>query len=888
MARIRSELGPLSLGRLAPAWERTILLEVARTIAASSRGAGALLEQRSDVPVVQIWASEVDVRRAVELSIQRLPARLSTESLAPTPAWSGTGPEWSIEVEPARDVGPGPSELPGGSPERVRYRGDLERAREAIGGTVDWEPRPLEVPPSLRWAAQTHWISDGSGAVRAHHRFRLASDPEAPGRTNLFQWALARHFGSTGYPPVRVRVQRTDTIRRWHWDTGRLGGRSRKRTFRVRAEEAARGLVPRDRTWELDDPTGTHTVVLGASGTGKTSFLAQVGRREIVAGRSVIAFDLHGDLAPRLTSGLGPEAQARILGVDASGPVERIPGLAVIGSAPPGQEEREAAFLVAALRRLSSDGNELYWGFRLERIFDTFVRLTQETGGTLLDLYALLTEARRRQSARWSSRSPTSIGFLDELGPLLQRNPEFLWPAAARVAKVALVPAVAALLAPAEEGIAVRRLLSEGRSIIWRLPFGVLGPETSAFVASLIAGRIYLDRTGLSSSETRPVLFLIDEAQAFAPRVLAEILSEGRKFGLRALIATQYPERMAPDLRSAAQGTVSTHVVFRVPPAGAVSSGSWVGLDRAEAQQLLPQLPVGWAVVASSVRRSLTPMTLDDGGLVPSSEPWAGIVSRSAARSNEGPAHAPTLGEDPVIEALLLAIFGLTEEGRPADRTSIVSRLGGTPGLRSDPEGASGLLSTLQRRGWAEEAQGVWTVTRAGLELLGFSAHTGATSESVEHRQLLLEAFRIFARKGCHLRILRQGRFDRRTPDALLPQLPSEWQSRSAREAVQLLDQVKVRWAWRFFGGRDVFVEAEVSGARRSDRIRHGLDKADHEGAFPLFLVSDAKKAQFVRRVLRAADRSPARAQVWTLPLASSARKGVASTPGPGAPSIAW
>ena len=501
MARIRPELGPLSLGRLAPAWERTIRLEIARTIAASSRGAGALLEQRSDVPVVQIWTSEVDVRRAVELSIQRLPARLSTPSLPTTAPWGRMGPEWSIEVGPARDPGPGPSELSAGSPERVRYRGDPERGRGPVDGSVDREPRPLEVPPSFRWAGQTHWISDGSGAVRAHHRFRLGSDPEAPGRTNLFQWALARHFASAGYPPVRARVQRANPVRRWHWDSGRLTGRSRTRTFRVRAEEAARGLVPCDQRWELDDPTGTHTVVLGASGTGKTSFLAQVGRREIASGRSVIAFDLHGDLAPRLTSGLGPEAQARVHGIDASEPVERIPGLAVIGSAPPGQEEREAAFLVAALRRLSSDGNELYWGFRLERIFDTFVRLTQETGGTLLDLYALLTEARRRQSARWSSRSSTSIGFLDELGPLLQRNPEFLWPAAARVAKVALVPAVAALLAPADEGIPVRRLLSEGRSIIWRLPFGVLGPETSAFVASLIAGRIYLDRTGMPSSE---------------------------------------------------------------------------------------------------------------------------------------------------------------------------------------------------------------------------------------------------------------------------------------------------------------------------------------------------------------------------------------------------
>ena len=61
------------------------------------------------------------------------------------------------------------------------------------------------------------------------------------------------------------------------------------------------------------------------------------------------------------------------------------------------------------------------------------------------------------------------------------------------------------------------------------------------------------------------IAFVLDEASAISPRLLADLLSEGRKFGVGALVATQYPGRLAPDARAAAEGAAGTHVVFRVP-----------------------------------------------------------------------------------------------------------------------------------------------------------------------------------------------------------------------------------------------------------------------------------------------------------------------------------
>jgi hypothetical protein len=56
-----------------------------------------------------------------------------------------------------------------------------------------------------------------------------------------------------------------------------------------------------------------------------------------------------------------------------------------------------------------------------------------------------------------------------------------------------------------------------------------------------------------------------------------------------------------------------------------------------------------------------------------------------------------------------------------------------------------------------------------------------------------------------------------------------------------------------------------VSGALRSERIRHGWEKARARGAFVLFVVSDAARARRVRATLENAEVGRDRAQVWTL-----------------------
>jgi hypothetical protein len=603
-----------------------------------------------------------------------------------------------------------------------------------------------------------------------------------------------------------------------------------------------------------------HTIALGASGAGKTTFLADRASRAIRQGWAVLAVDLHGDLAPAIVGRLPREDRERVVAVD----VDRRPVVGVAALA--GRSDRAAAQFVAAVKRLSPDGSDVYWGFRLERIFDAFVRLVQESGGTLGDLYALLTDVDRREAARLSTRVPELARFLDELGPIVRRTPEFLWAAAARLAKVVLIPELAELLAPADDGVPVEELLDEGRSLLVRIPFASVGPEAAAFAGSLVLARSYLGlaaRRGPVGSHD-PIVVVLDEVQGLSPRLVAEMLTEGRKFGLRLALASQYPERLAPELRLAAAGVSRSVVAFRVPHASASEVGSWLGLAPIDAQRILPELPVGLGV--ARVPGSGELRSVPAGGSGPSSadRAWAEATARTLDEFPATPA-VDSADLDAATERLLLAVLASDEQGSPVAAGRLVDEARGIPGPPLDRAVLDDRAGSLERGGLAHEVAGAWHLTPAGERRLGLRTVTGASKESAEHRALLLRTFRLFARHGHRLEIVRQGRFDTTLPDALLRQIPDRCRSGSPRELAGAIASAERTWAWRLFGGRDVHVEAEVSGALRPARVRHGLEKARSRGAFPLFVVGDATRASRIRRTLRAEGLGPGQAQVWTL-----------------------
>lgn len=817
----------------APAGGReAILTRVARLVAAAPPGAGLLVEGPLGDGSWRLVASSDGLRGAL--------AALSVEF--PGALWAEPG-------------GPAPRPPRPGGVERFGTPGGRARPLAPADG-----PRPAgSVPPGLWLGVQSHWFPHGDGRVRRHRRYRLCGPAGGDGAaTVLAAAALAGTAGGTAAPEIVWRRGGWSARRRWA-----TGARSRwgGGPAEVLAPESAGvGLLgPPLGPFPSRAELGRHLVVFGASGSGKTTLLTRVAAEAIAAGEAVLVLDVHGDLAPAILARLAPGDRSGLVALE---PDARGPGIAVLRGTD-GPAEREAAFVVAALKRLSAEGPELYWGFRLERIFETLVRIAQDEGGSLRDVYALLTDVRRREASRLATRSPAVAAFLDELPAILRRNPEFLWPAAARLAKIALSPDLAALLAPApERAVPIGATLRGGRSVALRLPMARLGPEASAFAATLLLTRAYLELAA-DGSGPRPVLVVLDEATTVSPRLVGEILTEGRKFGVRAVVATQYPERLAPEVRQAAAASAGTHAVFRVPLAAAPATGAWLGLSPEAARASLPALPSGWALVAPT-DGSAVPRTVVEPPAPAAPDPgaWSAALdaTRAAYRSLEPAAAAPAVA-DAVEEAVLLALYGARG---PCRLDRLVGPAAGVP----REEGAARLerMGALARRGLIEERADGVVLTAAGARYLGASAEHGSTNESVEHRRLLLAAFRIFAGHGERLELVRQGRYDTRLPDARLALVRADLRTAGPAGLARELDAARRRWAWRCFGGRDVHVEAEVSGAERPERIRRGWEKARRTGAFALFLVGDARRARRVAAVLGRTSAPRAQWAVWTLP----------------------
>ncbi len=774
----------------------------------------------------------------------------------------------------------------GGAPELARFRVETSpAASERRGPPVAWpshvgvvvrcagSPEPAGVageraepepgPPVEEWVGrQVVWVPRGSGELWALRRFRVATATAEAldaavarvGASAASEWSwLTRAPASYS---VGVRGARD-------WDRGRVRRAGAPSWAVLSPERAAAGVEPTRGIAEGTDPADGHAMVFGASGAGKTRLLARRAARAISTGESVVAIDLHGDLGPALLGRLPPAARRRVVAVDLARPP--VPGISALP--PDAPKERSAAHLVASLKRLSPDGADLHWGFRLERLFEMFVRIVQESGGSLVDLYDLLTSPARRDAARWSTRRLDVRRFLDELEPMARRSPELLWSAAARLSKVVLVPALGDLLAPADGGVPVEELLARGRSIVVRLPFATVGPEVAQFAATLVLGRIYLGwaaRPG-STREARRIRIVLDEVQGLSPRLVSEIFAESRKFGVRVLAASQYPERLVPELRSAVAATTSEVVALRVPPASAAAVGPWIGLAGAEAEARLPALPTGHGLSRGAAEPAVTPV-LPPAEVGPvDAAAWRRCVGATQRRFGLVRSRAEATADDAAVtERLLLAVLSATETGAPIGPGTIVVAAGRLPGVPIPAELLADRVAGVERSGYLDRRPDGYALTAAGERRLGLTTATGARSESAEHRALLLAAFRVFARRGYRIEIVRQGRYDTTLPDGLFRQL-GDVDRASPAALASAIDRARRGWAWRCFGGRDVHLEAEVSGALRPTRIRHGLRKAAAHDAFPLFLVADLGRARRVRSTLAAEGLRPDAAQVWTL-----------------------
>jgi len=310
-----------------------------------------------------------------------------------------------------------------------------------------------------------------------------------------------------------------------------------------------------------------HLHALGPTGSGKSTLLLNLVTQDIAAGRSVVVIEPKGDLVADVLERIPSHRIADVVLLDPTD-VQRPVGLnplALGGRSP----ELAADQLLGLFHSLYV----AHWGPRTHDILSaSLLTLARTPGMTLAALPLLLTDAgfRRRIVPRvadpiglgpfwsgfeaWSEaeRTAATQPVMNKLRPLLLR------------------PEMRAIVGQTRRSFDLRRVFTERKVLLVSLSKGLLGPETSALLGSLVISQLWqaiLGRAAIAPERRHPVFVYVDEFQDYMhlPLDFADALAQARSLGVGFVAAHQYLHQLDPAMRSAVLANAQSRVAFRLP-----------------------------------------------------------------------------------------------------------------------------------------------------------------------------------------------------------------------------------------------------------------------------------------------------------------------------------
>ena len=211
---------------------------------------------------------------------------------------------------------------------------------------------------------------------------------------------------------------------------------------------------------------------------------------------------------------------------------------------------------LAAIR--SAWGEESIGG-RAELVLRALVQgLALTSGSNLVDAYQILSSKQALQRFVKSARPGPLRDFLEHHLPRLDYN--FTMSSLDKVGKIATNSLLRIALCQRDHAVSFDRLLGH-RLLLLNLSKAALGADGANFLGAIYLTQLWaaIQRSGRPD---RPVYLVLDEVHNYAVPALADMLSEGAKFGLHVVAITQYLHRVPLRVRAALLGNVDAWLLF--------------------------------------------------------------------------------------------------------------------------------------------------------------------------------------------------------------------------------------------------------------------------------------------------------------------------------------
>jgi len=285
------------------------------------------------------------------------------------------------------------------------------------------------------------------------------------------------------------------------------------------------------------DDRRRHMYVVGSTGMGKSEFLKAMAIQDIEAGRGVCFIDPHGDTAEALLDYI-PEN--RIKDVVYFDPDDlQFPIAFNVMEAVGGFDYRHlvASGLLGVFKKIW--GVEA-WSGRMEYILNnTILALLEYPNSTILGINRLMSSKEYRKKVVNNIKDPIVKAFwTDEFAKYADK---FATEATAaiqnKVGQFASNNVIRNILGQEKSKLDIRKIMDEGKILIVNVSKGKIGEDASRLIGAFLITKIQLaamSRVDIPESDRRDFFLYVDEFQNFATESFASILSEARKYHLRA------------------------------------------------------------------------------------------------------------------------------------------------------------------------------------------------------------------------------------------------------------------------------------------------------------------------------------------------------------------
>lgn len=305
-----------------------------------------------------------------------------------------------------------------------------------------------------------------------------------------------------------------------------------------------------------------HTHLIGATGTGKSTFLLNLIRQDLEAGRGLALLDPHGDLADEVL-GLVPENRMDDTVLFDPADEEFPVGFNVLDAHSDREKELLSSDLVGVFKRFSTS-----WGDQMSAVLGNAVLAFLESadGGSLLDMRRFLMDAKVRAPVLATVSDPLVVSFWKEEFPRLVGRPQM--PIITRLDAFLRPKCIRNIVCQRQSRFDLGSIMDTGGIFIARLSQGAIGEQNAYLLGSLLVAKFQqasLARERQAESERRPFYLYLDEFHHFTTPSIASLLSGARKYRLGLVLAHQELRQLAEyDIRSAVLANAGTRVCFRV------------------------------------------------------------------------------------------------------------------------------------------------------------------------------------------------------------------------------------------------------------------------------------------------------------------------------------